>query len=346
MTVMPPTAPPPAVAGAPERLSDRVVRVLAPNPSIMTGPGTNTYVVGGSEGGRIAIIDPGPADPGHVDAILDVVGPRPVSAICVTHHHADHWPAAYPLVERLAEVQDARVRIYGRAMRGGFEPTSVLPHAAIVAVDDATLRAEHTPGHASDHLCFLLQEEGALFTGDHVMGGSTVVIAPPDGNMARYLDSLRHLQTLEAKRIYPAHGGVIEDPAAMLDYYIEHRIEREGQVLEALRSGLERVSDIVESIYTEVAQPLRAVAYFSVLAHLLDLRERELVEAFDDDDNLLVDERPDVPADRLGHATGGAEAPRSWMPVAPPPEDGEADPANPELPLEVPPLMGARFRVT
>ncbi len=344
MPDMPDTAAPPAQADVVEELSDRVVRILAPNPSIMTGPGTNTYVVGGTSGGRVAVIDPGPDDAGHVQAIRDAIAGRPVSAICITHHHADHWPAAFPLAAQLAETQDLRVRIYGRARRGGFEPTSVLPHAAIVAVDDATLRAVHTPGHASDHLCFLLEEEDALFTGDHVMGGSTVVIAPPDGDMARYMAALEHLRTLELTRMYPAHGGVIEDPGAMLSYYVEHRHEREHEVLEALAAGRTTVQAIVERVYADVPQPLQLVAHFSVLAHLLDLRDRGVVEAFDDSGRLLVDATASVPEERLPQAAGGEEAPRAWMPIPPPPEDWEAAPDNPELPARIPPLMQAQFR--
>lgn len=357
MSDVPTTAPVPTRIAEPTQLSDLVVRILAPNAGIMTGPGTNSYVVGSvsSGSGSVVVIDPGPADPGHVEVIRDVIGNRSVVGIAVTHHHVDHWPAAILLAEQLGRQRDVRVRIYGHGILGAFRPTSVLPHGGILACQSARLRAVHTPGHASDHLCFFLQEENALFSGDTVMGGSTVVIAPPDGSMSQYLQSLEHLKTLGIRRMYPGHGPVIENPAEVLDYYVAHRLEREQQVTDAIRDGHERVADVVSAVYTDVPEVLHPVARFSVLAHLLKLRSEGTIEALDDEGRILVPARAVVPGPYIPQRVGSAEPPRSWMPIAPPdsnpavPPDvqpgAEPDPDNPELPLEAPPLMDARFRL-
>lgn len=329
-----PAPPPPgddelAPAGVPQRLSDRVVRILAPNPSPMTGPGTNTYVVGD---GPVVIIDPGPDVPEHVEAVRAEVGDRKVQGIVATHHHSDHWPAAVPLAEIFG------TRTYGHGhIAGGFRPSSVLPHGAVVVARNGRLRAEHTPGHASDHLCLLLEKEHALFTGDHVMSGSTVVIAPPDGDMADYMRSLEHVRTLGLERIYPAHGPVIDDPVAYIDWYLAHRRAREAQVLAAVRDGVTTVPGIVARLYADVPALLHPVARFSVLAHLRKLADDGHVRADADAAVVTGPKEDEAPVARREHRA----PPDSWMVQEATGEELPEDPDNPELPLQAPPDMDA-----
>lgn len=249
-------------ARAAAALSPLVRRVRAPNASPMTGTGTNTYLVADD---GIAVIDPGPDDARHVAAVLAATGGRAVRWILVTHGHVDHAPAA----TALARATGAPVL----ALAGTAVPHDRgLRDGETVAGPGYTLRALHTPGHASDHLCFLLCEERALFAGDLVAQGSTVVIAPRDGDMAAYLASLGRVRALHLARLYPGHGEPVDDPAALLDEYIAHRLMRERQIVDALRSGPRRVEALVAAIYTEVPQTLHPVAAQSVLAHLLKLR--------------------------------------------------------------------------
>jgi glyoxylase-like metal-dependent hydrolase (beta-lactamase superfamily II) len=242
----------------------------------MTGAGTNTYLVGVSE---VAVIDPGPDDPAHVGAIIEAAPGARVRWILLTHMHADHAPAAL----RLARETGAAVLAFSG--RGGVAPERVIADAErlIGGAPGAawTLEALHTPGHASDHLCFYLHEERALFSGDLIMSGSTVVIAPPDGDMAAYLRSLGRLRPLPLARIYPGHGEVIETPAAIIDQYIRHRLDRERQVLDALRRGPRHILDMVPEIYADVPKALHPMAALSVYAHLLKLRDEGRVVGTD-----------------------------------------------------------------
>jgi glyoxylase-like metal-dependent hydrolase (beta-lactamase superfamily II) len=253
----------PIAVGEPVRLSERVVRLTAPNPGMMTGPGTNTYLVGASD---LAVIDPGPDVDEHVDAIVRT-GDRRIRAILVTHTHPDHWPAT----TRVAEATGAT--IFGFTDCDGFEPHRRLADGDRVAFDGTTIEAVHTPGHASNHLCYLLAEERVLFSGDHVMQGSTVVISPPDGDMRVYLESLARVRTLGPRVIAPGHGTLIDDPAAAVDDYIDHRLEREAQVARALSEGDRTVDAIVARLYADVRKELHPVARRTIHAHLVKLRD-------------------------------------------------------------------------
>jgi glyoxylase-like metal-dependent hydrolase (beta-lactamase superfamily II) len=243
-------------------LSPLVRRVRAPNASPMTGTGTNTYLVGDD---GVAVIDPGPDDARHVAAVLAAAGDRAVRWILVTHRHADHAPAA----AALARSTGAPVL----ALAGSSVPHDRgLRDGETASGPGYTLEALHTPGHASDHLCFLLREERALFAGDLVAQGSTVVIAPRDGDMAAYLRSLERVRALDLARLYPGHGEPVDRPAALVDEYIRHRLMRERQIVAALQDGPRRVEDLVAAIYAEVPEALRPVAAKSVLAHLFKLQ--------------------------------------------------------------------------
>ncbi len=254
--------PVPMIPGVARALSPMVRRVVAPNPGFMTGPGTNTYLVGIDE---IAVIDPGPEDASHLDAICGCGGDR-IRWILCTHTHPDHSPGAAALRERTG----AKVMAFGS--RDGLKVDSRIGEGDHIEATEFRLRAIHTPGHASNHICYLLEGERMLFSGDHVMQGSTVVIAPPDGDMAAYLDSLKRVRELRLSSIAPGHGHLIENPKEVLDFYIEHRLEREAQVLDALAdAGTATVDEIVEQVYTDVPMELHPVARYSVHAHLLKL---------------------------------------------------------------------------
>ena len=243
--------PPPLVAGVARALSPLVRRIVAPNPGIMTGPGTNTYLVGIDE---IAVIDPGPDDAVHLDAIAGCGGDR-IRWILCTHTHPDHAPGAAGLKERTG----AEVIAFGN--RDGLKVDRRFADGDRIEATEFRLTAVATPGHASNHLCYLLEEERLLFSGDHVMQGSTVVIRPPDGDMAVYLDSLAKARALRLRAIAPGHGHVIDDPAAVLDHYIAHRLEREQQVLDAVvQAGTTKVDAIVARIYTDTPEELHPVA--------------------------------------------------------------------------------------
>jgi glyoxylase-like metal-dependent hydrolase (beta-lactamase superfamily II) len=247
-----------------EELSPLVTRVLAENPHFMTGPGTNTYVVGR---GPVAVIDAGPDDARHRDATLAAIAGRDVVAVLCTHHHVDHAPGSGPLAEAVA------APVLAVAHAEGPEVTRPLADREAVVVGGGRLVALLTPGHASDHVCFLLEEEHALFSGDHVMSGSTVVVSPPDGHMATYLSSLQRVLALRPARIYPGHGPVIDDAVGAVEEYIRHRGERRDQVVAALGAGPVSATEIVAALYGEIDEKLRPVAARTVLAHLQQLAE-------------------------------------------------------------------------
>jgi glyoxylase-like metal-dependent hydrolase (beta-lactamase superfamily II) len=253
--------PTPLNVGVPRALSPLVRRILAPNPGIFTGPGTNTYLVGIDE---IVVIDPGPDDAEHLDAVAGCGGGR-IKWILCTHTHLDHSPGARGLAERTG----AEILGFGSVGDDGFEPDRLLADGDRLDGSEWRLTAVHTPGHASNHLCYLLQEERLLFSGDHIMQGSTVVIRPPDGDMAVYLESLEKLRTLRLKAIAPGHGHVIEDPKAVIDFYVEHRLEREQTVLKALAdAGTATVQELVAVAYTDVDEERHPIAAHTVLAYL------------------------------------------------------------------------------
>jgi len=267
------------VPDVPVALGKLVRRVLCGNPGMMTGPGTNTYLVGIDE---VAVIDPGPHDDAHLDAVA-AAGSGRIRWILCTHTHPDHSPGAAGLKERTG------AEVLSFADRDGLVCDRHLADGDTVEGTEFTLRAVHTPGHASNHLCFLLERERLLFSGDHVMDGSTVVISPPDGDMAAYLESIERLLRWRPslRGIAPAHGHLIEDPAAKLADYLSHRLEREEQVLAAVRAAGPAGADtaeLVRSIYADVPEVLHPVARFSVWAHLRKLRDEGPVQATDADD--------------------------------------------------------------
>jgi glyoxylase-like metal-dependent hydrolase (beta-lactamase superfamily II) len=254
----------PAEPGRPVALAPGVVRLTAPNPGLMTGPGTNSYLIGTSE---VVVIDPGPDEPSHVDALVEAGAGR-IGWVVVTHTHPDHAPAAAALAERTG------AEVLGFGARDGFAPDRTVGDGFELGGDGFCLRAVHTPGHASNHLCWMLLGEQMLFSGDHIMQGSTVVIAPPDGDMAAYLASLRLLRELDPplRAIAPGHGTLIEHPAAVVEGVIAHRLERERAVLDALHAaGSASVDDLLAAVYADVPEALHPVARYSLWAHLQKL---------------------------------------------------------------------------
>jgi glyoxylase-like metal-dependent hydrolase (beta-lactamase superfamily II) len=264
-----------------EQLEPGIARLLAPNASPFTFTGTQTYFVGTAE---LAVIDPGPDEPAHLDALVHAIGGRPVAAILVTHTHRDHSPAARPLAERTGApilgcaalaLDDAGPRA-DAAFDREYRPDRELRDGDSVGVDGRTLTAVATPGHTSNHLCFA-DEHGALFTGDHVMGWSTTVVVPPDGDMADYMASLQKLQQRRDRIYYPAHGPAVEKPQQLIRGMLGHRMQREGQILRILNNAPESISAIVAEAYPGLDRRLVAAAGGTVLAHLLDLERRGLV---------------------------------------------------------------------
>lgn len=258
----------PLTSGQLDEIATGVRRLVARNPGYMTGPGTNTYLLGVQ---HHVVIDPGPDDPVHMERILEATAGR-VTAILATHTHPDHSPAVAALAQATgAEVLGRAAPMHGR-QDTTFVPTRILNDGDVVPVGDRALRAIHTPGHASNHLCYLLEDAGLLFSGDHVMQGSTVVIGPPDGNMQQYLQSLARLQREPVVHIAPGHGTVIEDAQAEVARLIAHRLQREAKVVERLRrAGRVTIEVLVTSVYDDVDPRLHLVAKSSLLAHLLKL---------------------------------------------------------------------------
>jgi glyoxylase-like metal-dependent hydrolase (beta-lactamase superfamily II) len=253
------------------QLTPTVRRILAPNAGIYTGPGTNTYLVGTEE---IAVIDPGPDDSEeHLDAIA-AAGEGRIRWILATHTHSDHSPGAAGLKQRTGAV------VMGYDERDGFVPDETLADGDVVEGTGFRLAALHTPGHASNHLCFHLQGERLLFSGDHIMSGSTVVIAPLDGDMRAYLDALERLRQVELHGVAPGHGPFIEDGHSKIDEYLAHRRAREAAILTALtEAGQATIEQLVSAVYTDVPDFLHSIARFSVWAHLRKLRDDGMVTA-------------------------------------------------------------------
>ena len=264
-------------------LEPGIARVLAPNPSAFTYTGTQTYLVGDAE---VAVIDPGPDLPAHLDALQQAIGRRRVAAILCTHTHRDHSPAAGPLAHATGApivgcarlvLDDAGPRA-DAAFDRDYAPDRVLGDGEGIAVDGRRLTAVATPGHTSNHLCFADEASGALFTGDHVMGWSTTVVFPPDGDMAAYLASLEKLQHRDDRIYYPAHGPAVTNPRQHVRGFIGHRKQRERQILGLLDERARTVPEIVAGAYPGLDPRLVIAAGGSVLAHLLDLEARGLVE--------------------------------------------------------------------
>ncbi|MGH9118290.1 MAG: MBL fold metallo-hydrolase [Acidimicrobiales bacterium] len=265
----------PLVPGVASALSPLVRRILAPNPGFFTGPGTNTYVVGIDEA---VVIDPGPVDDDHLEAILGCGGDR-IRWIVLTHTHSDHAPGAVPLKERTG------AEVLAFDARDGVEVDATMGDRDVIEATEFRLRAIHTPGHTSNHLSFYLEEERMLFSGDHIMEGSTVVIDPPDGDMSAYLASLEKVRKLRLRSIAPGHGQLVPEPYPLVDEYIEHRLERERQVLEVLdRLAPATIEQLVPEIYTDLAEELVPLAGRQAYAHLLKLVDDGRVSAKDADD--------------------------------------------------------------
>ena len=257
------------VPGELVRLNELVARVTAPNPGMMTGPGTNAYIVGREE---LALIDPGPESAAHLEVMLRAVGDRLKWILC-THTHLDHSPGA----RALKAATGAQILGFARVPDDGRQDTAFAPDRALaeggeLGTREYRLRALHTPGHASNHLCYLLEEKKLLFTGDHVMQGSTVVISPPDGDMQVYLDSLQRLLALDVAAFAPGHGHVIERPHEEARRLIAHRLKREQKVLDAFAAkNPATLDELLPLVYDDVPQQVHAVARRSLHAHLIKL---------------------------------------------------------------------------
>lgn len=269
------------------RVGPLVRRVLADNGGPMTGPGTNSFVVGE---GRVAIIDPGPDDAAHVAALLAAVAGEAVAAILCTHTHRDHSPAAAALARAtgapvvgcaplLVDSGDPRI---DAAFDRDYAPDRILADGESLAGDGWTLTAVATPGHASNHLCYALAQTGALFSGDHVMGWSTSIVAPPDGSMADYMASLEKLLARDDRVYHPAHGLPVETPRRTVRGMLGHRKHREGQILRLLRDAPRSLPDLVAAMYPGMSAALRPAAGLSVRAHLDDVTARGLAERHGD----------------------------------------------------------------
>ena len=269
--------------GMVERPEPLVRRVLAPNPSPYTYTGTQTYIVGARR--DVAVIDPGPDEPDHVAAILAAIDGAELTAIMCTHTHRDHSPAAAPLAKAtgapivgcaalVLEVDGPRS---DESFDREYAPDRVLTDGEQVAGDGWTLTAVHTPGHTSNHLCFALEESGALFTGDHVMGWSTSVVVPPDGDMGDYMRSLDRLQARDDRVYYAAHGAPIDKPRQLVRGMIGHRRQRERQILRLLDEHPRSIEHLVPVMYKGLDPRLTGAAQMSVKAHLIDLERRAAV---------------------------------------------------------------------
>jgi glyoxylase-like metal-dependent hydrolase (beta-lactamase superfamily II) len=266
--------------GAVSQVSPLIRRVIAHNPGSFTLHGTGTYIVGH---GNVAVIDPGPDDPDHLAAIQAAIAGETVSHIVVTHTHRDHSPLAAPLKAATgAPVWGCGPHGAGRGPAGDhveegsdrdYAPDRQMNDGDVILGDGWTLEAVYTPGHTSNHTCFHLKEENILFSGDHVMGWSTTIVSPPDGDMHRYMQSLRKLLDREDARYWPTHGPAIDNPQDFVRQLIAHREEREVQIMACLAKGIDRIPDMVSAMYTEVPESLHKAAARSVLAHIIHMVE-------------------------------------------------------------------------
>ena len=268
-----------------EQLEPGIARVLAHNPSAFTYYGTQSYLIGEKE---LAVVDPGPNLDVHVAALVAAIAGRPVVAICCTHTHRDHSPAARPLAEAtgapIIGCAPLALETVGpradAAFDGDYAPDRVLSDGDSIMVDGKPLTAAATPGHTSNHLCLAYGD--ALLTGDHVMGWSTTVVVPPDGDMAAYMASLRKLRERDDRVYYPAHGPPVTNPGQYLRGLIGHRMQREKQILRLVGEDARTIPDIVANAYPGLDPRLVTAAGGSVYAHLLDLEARGLVVARED----------------------------------------------------------------
>lgn len=260
-------------AGKVVELSPLVRRITAGNGSVFTGPGTNTYLVGKEE---VTVIDPGPAMQEHID-VITAAAPN-IKQILVTHTHPDHSPGVRLLKEKLDVPAYGMLTNSSKNQDQTFNPERILDDGEVFQEEEFTIEVVHTPGHASNHLCFILKEEKLIFTGDHIMNGSTVVIGPPDGNMKQYIQSLEKLKDYDIEKIAPGHGELLENPHEVADWIINHRLEREKKVFQALQEATKGTPDsLVEKVYDDVDSSLFPIAKASLLAHLIKLEEDQLI---------------------------------------------------------------------
>ena len=288
MQAMAKAPPKPWPTGQAEQIEPLVRRVLAPNPSPFTYTGTQTYIVGLGDG--CAVIDPGPDEPAHLAALEAAIGEEHVVAIMCTHTHRDHSPASRSLARRTgAPIVGCAALAFdteGPRADEGFDPDyapdRVLADGEAMTGPGWTLTAVATPGHVSNHLCFALEESGALFSGDHVMGWSTSVVVPPDGDMGDYMKSLQLLHERDDRVLYPAHGPAVTKPRQLVRSMIGHRRQRENQILRLLGEERQQVADLVPQMYKGLDPKLAKAAALSVTAHLIDLERRGLVARSED----------------------------------------------------------------
>ena len=246
-----------------------IKKITANNGGVFTGNGTNTYLIGNDD---ITLIDPGPNDTDHIDKILALGGDK-IKRILVTHTHTDHSPAALPISKKL------NIPMFGRLVDRDseweddtFVPDTVLSHGDTISTNEYTLETIHTPGHASNHLCFYLKDQKCLLTGDHIMDGSTVVIAPPDGNMTEYIESLKLLESYDIDYFAPGHGEFMQEPSKTIQSIIRHRLSRESKVLRCIENNKDQdIDELLLSVYDDVPDILHPIARMSLLAHLIKL---------------------------------------------------------------------------
>lgn len=257
----------------PKQITPLVRRITAGNPGMFTGPGTNTYLIGDEE---VTVIDPGPALHEHIEAIIQASAN--IKQILLTHTHPDHSPGTRLLQDNIGVPVFALITESSKDQDITFTPERILIDGEIIANEYYSIEVIHTPGHASNHLCYLLKDEKLLFTGDHIMDGSTVVIASPDGSMQDYIDSLAKLKEYDLNKIAPGHGELIEEPYAVVDWIIKHRFERESKVIDVLKqhnSG--DLNTLVKDIYSDVDSMLHPVAKWSLESHLVKLMDEGVV---------------------------------------------------------------------
>ena len=281
--------------GRRDQVSPLIQRVIADNPGPFTFTGTGTYIIGRDlPGASVAVIDPGPDDEAHLHALLRAVKGRTISHILITHTHRDHAPLSRALAEAVGGAPILAAKPHGPTIHASdaidqasmdedddadFKADVIVTDGQRIQGDGWTLEAMATPGHASNHMAYILREENALFSGDHVMGWSTTVVAPPDGDMAAYMDSLERVLARGFSTIWPTHGPAITQVAPFLKAYRDHRLEREAQICARLAAGDETIADMVPALYAVVDQRLWPAASLSVLSHLIKLVKEGRVSA-------------------------------------------------------------------
>ncbi|MCB2097475.1 MAG: MBL fold metallo-hydrolase [Parvularculaceae bacterium] len=287
--------------GRPAALSPLIRRVICKNPGPFTYTGSGTYLIGAGTG-DVAVIDPGPMNAAHLDALIDAVGPARVSDILITHTHSDHCGGARAFAERVnAPIRGAGPhpvrdkKLDAPALEEGadyaFAPDAIIKDGDIITGEGWTIEAVSTPGHLSNHLCFALKEENALFTGDHIMGWATTVVAPPDGDMGAYLESLDKLLARAETIYYPTHGAPVLKPKPFVRAIRTHRRIRDGQIIDQIKKGRTQIKDITAAIYVDIDSRLHGAAALNVYAHLIRLVNRGDV-ACDGEPSTKSDYRP------------------------------------------------------